>query len=67
MYAQDIDQTMAKLKKLPPERIAEVDDFIDCLSQRDSDAAITHAAKMASEPGLQQIWDNEADAEYDHL
>ena len=34
MHTQNIEQTVAKLKALPPERIMEVDDFIDFLHQR---------------------------------
>ena len=67
MQTPQIDQAVAKLKQLPPERVAEVEDFIDFLSQRDADQAMTQAAKLISEPVLNQIWDNEDDAEYDRL
>lgn len=33
VYAQHIDQAVAKLKKLPPEKVAEVAGFIGFLSQ----------------------------------
>lgn len=67
MHAQNIDQTVAKLKRLPAAKVAEVEDFIDFISQRETDGSLTQAAKAISEPVLDQIWDNEADAEYDRL
>ena len=65
--AQQIDQVLRKLRTLSPERITEVEDFIDFLRQRDADRQVTHAAMAASEPVLNAIWDNPDDAEYDHL
>lgn len=62
---QDIDHVFDKLKRLPPERISEVEAFIDFLNQRRDDAAITQAAKRVSEPVLAQVWDNVEDAVYD--
>ena len=61
----DMHHVLDKLKKLPPERISEVEDFIDFLSQRHEDAAITQAAEQISEPVLAQVWDNPEDAVYD--
>lgn len=46
MHTQPFDQTVAKLRRLPPERVAEVEDFIDFLSRR-------HGAKPAVTPGHQ--------------
>lgn len=34
MHAPHFEQTLAKLKQLPPEHVAEVEDFIDFLSER---------------------------------
>lgn len=67
IHAQNIDQMVAKRKRLPPERIAEVEDFIDFISQRESDQSLTQAAKAISEPVLNHVWGNTADAEYDRL
>lgn len=67
MHAQNIDQTVAKLKQLPSERLAEVEDFIDFISQRESGRTITQVAKAISEPVLNNVWDNDADAAYDQL
>lgn len=56
---------LEKIKRLPPEKAAEVEDFIDFLSQRDSELA--RAATRLSEDAFKRIWDNADDADYDHL
>ena len=67
MEAQHIEQVLQKLEALAPNRIDEVEDFIDFLSQRDTDQQLTHAAMVASELTLSAIWNNDDDAEYDQL
>lgn len=62
---EDIEHILNKLKKLPPERIIEVEDFIDFLNDRRQDRAITQAAQRIAEPVLTQVWDNSEDAAYD--
>lgn len=64
---QQIEQVIHKLQTLSPERVNEVEDFIDFLSQRDSDRQLTQAAMIVSEPMLDNLWDNPDDAEYDQL
>jgi Protein of unknown function (DUF2281) len=56
-----------KLKTLPPERRAEVEDFIDFLQHRESDRQLVGAAAQASEPAFNAVWDNDQDAAYDRL
>ena len=67
MQAQHIEQVIKKLQALAPNRLHEVEDFIDFLSQRDSDRQLTQAAMAVSEPALRALWDNADDAEYDKL
>jgi len=67
MQADEIQPLMDKLKELPPERVAEVEDFIDFLRQRTQDRALTRAAMSISEPALEKVWDNDEDAVYDEL
>jgi hypothetical protein len=55
-----------KIKSLPPERVAEVEDFIDFLSQRE-DRHLVKAATKLSENTFQNIWDNTDDADYDQI
>ncbi len=62
-----IRELIDKLEALPPERIAEVEDFIDFVKQRDTDRQLTRAATKAAEPSLQKVWDNPDDAVYDAL
>ena len=67
MQPQEIEQVVQKLRALSPERIAEVEDFIDFLEQRDEARRLTQATMAVSEPVLEQLWDNPDDAAYDAL
>ena len=44
MQAQHLEQVVQKLQTLAPDRLNEVEDFIDFLSQRDSDRQLIRAA-----------------------
>jgi hypothetical protein len=67
MQPQQIDQVIQKLQALPPERVTEVEEVIACLSQRDIERRLTHAAMIATEPTLNAIWNNPDDADYHNL
>ena len=67
MQSQQIEQVVQKLRVLTPNRIDEVEDFIDFLSQRDMDRQLTKAVVTLSEARLNTLWDNPYDAEYDKL
>lgn len=67
MNARDAQNLIEKLKSLPPQRQAEVEDFVDFLRSREEDQRLTRAAARASEPAFAKVWDNEDDAEYDRL
>ena len=56
-----------KIRSLPPERVAEVEDFVDFLTVRDQERNFTHAATRLSEEAFRAVWDNSDDAEYDRL
>jgi len=58
---------LEKLKALPPERVAEVEDFVDFLRTRGDMQQLTSAAAKAAEPAFQKVWDNADDAAYDRL
>ena len=60
------EELIEKIKNLPPERIAEVEDFVDFIAQRDERRLVQAAAKL-SEDVFSQVWDNEEDAVYDQL
>ena len=61
------DTLLKKLQCLPPERLAEVEDFVDFLTARDQDRALVDAAMRMSEASFQAVWENTDDAEYDDL
>jgi hypothetical protein len=62
------EQTLIeKVRALPPEKVAEVEDFVDFLQQRDQDRRLVEAATRLSEQAFAAIWDNSEDAEYDRL
>lgn len=55
-----------KIKSLPPERIREVEDFVDFIAERDERRLVQAAVKL-SEESFRSVWDNEEDAAYDRL
>jgi hypothetical protein len=58
---------LEKLKALPPERLAEVEDFVDFLRTRSDAKQLTRTATIAAEPAFKSVWDNPDDAAYDRL
>lgn len=58
---------MEKIRVLPPERVHEVEDFIDFLQLRDEDKQLIRAAAKLSEKAFSNVWDNPEDAAYDRL
>jgi hypothetical protein len=61
------EELLAKIRALPPERVAEVEDFVDFLRQRDEAQKIVEAASRLSEAAFVRVWDHPDDADYDHL
>jgi hypothetical protein len=61
------DQLIEKISRLPPDRVAEVEDFVDFLAQRDTDRQLLRAAAGASEAAFAKVWDNPEDDVYDRL
>ena len=58
---------MKKIRTLAPERLAEVEDFVDFLKQRTNDRGLILAASKLSENTFSKVWDNPEDASYDSL
>ena len=56
-----------KIKQLPPQRLAEVEDFVDFLREREAEQRLTHAAAKVSEASFAPVWDNDDDAAYDRM
>ena len=65
VYEQTI---LEKLRHLPPERLAEVEDFVDFLTHRQADErSLTQAASQLATGAFTRVWDNPADVDYDRL
>ena len=60
-------QLFNKIQRLPPDKLAVVDDFVDFLESRGREKRLVKAAEKLSEQSFQKIWDNPEDAEYDNL
>lgn len=67
MNDQNEQAIIEKLKALPPERVAEVEDFVDFLRTRNEEQRLTQAATKASASAFSKVWDNPEDADYDRL
>ena len=67
MNARKARDLIEKLQSLPPQRQAEVEDFVEFLLSRDDERRLVAAAAGVSEPAFSAVWDNEDDAEYDRL
>jgi hypothetical protein len=61
------DELFEKIRRLPPERVAEVEDFVDFLRVRDDERRLTRAASRISEAAFARVWENPDDADYDRL
>jgi hypothetical protein len=66
-FSQHEQILISKIRVLPPERLMEVEDFIDFLRQTSDDRQLRLAAAQLSEEAFAKVWDNPEDAEYDSL
>jgi len=56
-----------KIRALPPERITEVEDFVDFIAYREEERMLTRAASAMSTASFAAIWNNPDDDAYDAL
>lgn len=63
-----------KIQSLPPERMAEVEDFVEFLQLKTAqvlaqsqDQSLTHMTTQASEACFASVWENADDEAYDAL
>lgn len=61
------EELLEKIKSLPPDKLAEVEDFVDFLHQRGDERGLAHAVTKLSEDAFRKVWDNPDDADYDRL
>ena len=60
-------EMVEKIRSLPADKLAEVEDFIDFLRQREEERRLAKSVTGASEAAFAKLWDNPDDAEYDRL
>ena len=65
--SHDEQSLIEKIRRLPPDKAAAVEDFVDFLDRRDDDRRLVMAATKLSEDAFQRVWDNPEDAIYDDL
>jgi hypothetical protein len=58
---------MEKIQALPPERLSEVEDFVDFIRLREQERALTRAASTVSAPAFAASWNNPDDDAYDAI
>ena len=56
-----------KIRTLSPEKITEVEDFVDFLRHRTQDPSLIKAAAKLSENVFSKVWNNPLDDDYDRL
>ena len=61
------EDLLDKIRELPPDKIVEVEDFVDFLRMKSDDLLAKHAVTKLSEKVFEKVWDNDDDAEYDKL
>jgi len=61
----DTESLIRKIKALPPERVDEVEDFVDFIAEREQNRSLTRAATALSEASFAAVWNNPDDDVYD--
>ena len=62
-----VQQVIRKLEHLSPEKLVEVEDFIDFLRQKSTESRLRKDFAQGAEGSFQKVWDNDEDAAYDKL
>jgi hypothetical protein len=58
---------LKKIRMLPPDKIAEIADFVDFISQKDQERQLRKAAGKMAEDTFKKVWDNSEDDVYNQL
>lgn len=61
------EELLQKVRSLPPERVAEIEDFVDFLRLRDEERRLTEAASRLSESAFDRVWKNPDNDDYDRV
>lgn len=59
----EVETLLEKIRSLSPEKVVEVEDFIDFLHQRSRERRLTKAASKLFEASFAKVWDNPDDAD----
>ena len=63
-----IEQSLLqKIRSLPEDKIAEIEDFVDFVRYKNDDLQLSRAAAKLSKASFKRIWDNPEDDAYDSL
>ena len=63
----DPQALLDQIKALPPDRIAEIEDFVAFIAAREQERVMVRAAAETSAAAFAAVWDNPDDAIYDEL
>jgi hypothetical protein len=58
---------LTKIRMLPPDKLTEIADFVDFISQKDQERQLRKAAGKMAEDTFKKVWDNAEDDAYDRL
>lgn len=58
---------LEKMRSLPPDKVAEILDFVDFLIMREEESKLSRAAAKLSESSFDKVWNNPEDSVYDNL
>ncbi len=64
---QNAQALLQQIQALPPERIAEIEDFVAFITAREEARSLTRTAAAVSTPAFAHIWDNPDDDAYNEL
>ncbi len=56
-----------KIRQLPVQRLAEVEDFVDFLRAKNEESRFATSVTKVSEASFATAWDNDEDAVYDRM
>jgi len=63
--ASDQEKIIQKLRTLSPDKVAEVVDFVDFISQKDRHRRLLKSGNKLDEDAFEKVWDNSEDEIYD--
>ncbi|GGA23271.1 toxin-antitoxin system, antitoxin component, Xre family protein [Okeania sp. KiyG1] len=58
IYTESEKILIAKIRSLPQDKVAEIIDFVDFLSQLEQQQSLVYSTTKLSETAFETIWDN---------